>query len=325
MRHVEPLVRICLTLFVACASIGNARAQAPEEPAEPPGPVPQTEAQESEPPVEGAAEADIEPVETEDSGSDSPPTSGSSEGTRSEGVGPEAPAPVALPAPPAPAPQVHDPEIPPVHTPEADDFIDGLRVFLSVQVNMRVGELLEESGGGFSFEDSTLVGVPDALIGIRYDRLTLGLGMTWSQVSNSAPMRNPCTSEFEDFTTTQTLWGLVPTARYDVFLTDDGRGRMEAGIAVPFALSSRSRERVSGDCREGGRGETQEAVDGLYGFDAILGGRYHIWPALYVGAEVGLSYMVFDTDEDPDNPGTDPTIITLQVYSSLVVGIEVAP
>ena len=61
---------------------------------------------------------------------------------------------------------------------------------------------------------------------------------------------------------------------------------------------------------------------GLYGFDLLFGGRYHIWPALTVGAELGLSYLIFDFDADPDSVD-QPSVTTLTIYSGLTLTIEV--
>jgi len=157
--------------------------------------------------------------------------------------------------------------------------------------------------------------VPDALVGFRIDRFTAGLGMTWLRVNTPTA----CGSDGGSAENSQTLFGLIPTARYDVLTTADGRGRFEAGVAIPLLVSSSSREITDFDCTVT---DTQERSDGVYGLDLLFGGRYHLWPALSVGAEVGLSYIVFDYDADPAG-GDRPSVTTLTFYSGLTLAVEV--
>src|SRR5262245_32007597 len=72
------------------------------------------------------------------------------------------------------------------------DLGRGLYVLIGAQLNFRVGELTEDLGGGFDFEAANVAGVPDALLGIRYERLTVALGFNWTQVNAPRANYDPC-------------------------------------------------------------------------------------------------------------------------------------
>ena len=205
--------------------------------------------------------------------------------------------------------------------PNAEPLGQGTRLFLSVQSNTPVGEIEEDASRGFDLSRATLVGVTDAMVGVRFGRLSAGLGLVWTQVITPQVQFNSCTSGFTEVDDSRTLFGLLPTIRGDILVADGGRARLEAGLSIPLLIASRERESLSGRCT----GETitvDETADGVYGLNALVGGRYHVWPALSVGAEVGLSYLFFDVDEDPDTDYDDPTSTTMTVYSALVLAIE---
>ena len=241
---------------------------------------------------------------------------------------PDAPAP---PPPPPPPPvevaQAGDDERPPAATPEvAEEPIGtGARLVLQLQSNAQVGALIETPSmtGTFAFDRATLTGVPDAVIAVRLDRLTLGLGLTWTQIAQPTQLTDPCGTgatrlELEN---TSTLFGVLPTARYDVLTTTDGRGRMEAGITPVILFSSQSREQFTGCGGSSPMIQHTDSTDTVLGFDALLGGRYHLWPALSVGVEVGFAYLVFDFDADPMG-GDAPSVRAFTFYSALTLAIE---
>jgi hypothetical protein len=74
-------------------------------------------------------------------------------------------------------------------------------------------------------------------------------------------------------------------------------------------------------CPGSGR-DSVDATDAVYGFDLMIGARYHIFPALTLGLDIGLSYLVFDADDDPDTAFDEPSVTTLTAYSALVLAIE---
>jgi len=235
----------------------------------------------------------------------------------------------APPPPPPPSPQAGDDEAPPPVDAGArteQPIGHGTRLVLQLQTNAQVGELLNtpSTSGGFAFDRATLTGVPDALVALRLDRLTLGIGLTWTQISQPQMFTDSCTGSAvrRDLEDRSTLFGVLPTARYDVLTTNDGRGRIEAGVTPVLLFSSRSREMFA---RCTGSGDamitSQDTTDTILGFDALLGGRYHIWPALTIGAELGFAYLVFDFDADPVT-GDPPSVRAFTFYSALTLALE---
>lgn len=224
--------------------------------------------------------------------------------------------------------QLTDTERAPTPAPEATEEAvgHGTRLVLQLQSNAQVGALIETPSmtGSFAFDRATLTGVPDAVIGIRLKRLTLGLGLTWTQISQPQQFTDPCSptgTTRRDLENASTLFGLLPTARYDVLTTPDGRGRMEVGLTPVLLFSSQTREQFM-SC-SGGSATIQriDTTDTVLGFDALLGGRYHLWPALSVGVEVGFAYLVFDFDEDPVT-GDPPSVRAFTFYSALTLAVE---
>jgi hypothetical protein len=226
-----------------------------------------------------------------------------------------------------------DTEVPPELT-NADDepaIGEGFRLFLQVQVNSRVGDLADDGGPTgmmFDFEGASLGGVPDALVGLRIGRATVALGITWSQVSSTMPAFDPCGIDTmpRQLDVTNTLFGLIPTVRFDALHTRDGRGRMEFGANIPLLISSRSREMF--DMCESPFTETPDVItdtasDGIYGFGAVMSGRYHIFSALTIGTELGFTYLVFDFDDNPETPMDEPSVTTLGFHTGLSLSIEV--
>ena len=247
-----------------------------------------------------------------------------------EGVGVAASEMAAPPPVTAPPPQARDAEVAgPSRVAQVEEHApeppvgQGNRLFLSVQANSSVGELLEDPTAGFDFQRATLVGVPDALVGLRFDIWTVGVGFTWNRINTPTVMTNPCSGDNEEYDDARTLWGLLPTFRGDVLTTADGRGRIDLGLTLPILLASRAREQAVFDCTGDTPGvRTDDATDGIYGFNLHAGGRYHLWPALAVGLELGLSYLIFDADDDPDTDYDEPSTTSLTVYSALTFSIE---
>ena len=251
-------------------------------------------------------------------------------------VDPATPPPTPMPTPPPDdgryRTQVLDTEIPPAPDPAEDDparFDEGVRFFLQVQSNSRVGDLSDEGlGMTFDFEAASLGGVQDALVGVRIGRLTAGFGITWSQVSSTIPGSDPCgiSPTPVDLDITQTLFGVIPTVRFDAIRSQDGRGRFEVGANIPLLLSSRSQERFETCMPPFSMTPpitTDEASDGIYGFGLMLAGRYYVWPALSVGTELGFTYLVFDFDEDREMMLDPPSVTTLGFHAGLTLAIEV--
>jgi hypothetical protein len=264
--------------------------------------------------VEGAAEGELAPPSPE------PPPEPPPSPDPSRAASPVEPPPAA--PPPTPVTQAVDAEVAgPSWTPEPEPepaIGEGLRLYLQVQTNARVGQLVTDADpAGFDFDRATVAGVPDAFVGLRAGRFSTGLGITWTRID--IPFEDPCDSDrsLED---SETLFGFIPTVRYDVLTTTDGRGRFDAGLGLPILISSSTRETVP-VC--GADPEVEDRSDGLYGLDLMLSGRYHIWPALSVGAELGFSYLVFDFDADPTTGDDRPSITTLTFYSALTLAIEV--
>jgi hypothetical protein len=225
---------------------------------------------------------------------------------------------------------VVDTEVAQPPEPEEETVGEGTRFFLQIQSNARVGDLAAGGiggMGGFDFEAGSLGGVPDALVGVRVGRLTFALGVTFSQINSSMQGFDSCglAPGPQQLATTQTLFGVIPTMRFDALRTPDGRGRFEVGANIPLLLSSRSQEQFD-VCRDFTMPApiiTDEATDGIYGLAALIAGRYHVWPALAVGAELGFSYLVFDFDDDPDTMFDEPSVTTLGFHTGLTLSIEV--
>ena len=220
----------------------------------------------------------------------------------------------------------------PVETEETatQPLISGSRLFLQVQINGRVGELaagegLAGLGGGF--DSARLGGVPDAIVGARFGRLTIATGITWSHVGDATTQRDPCGIAREEVSLerSNTLFGVIPSVRYDMLVSPDGRGRMEAGINLPLMVASRSQEEFEMCMPPFDRPAeiTEEsASDGIYGAGLLLGGRYHIWPALAVGVELGFTYLVFDYDSDPDTDMDRPSVTAFGFHTALALSVE---
>lgn len=269
-------------IVLACAASSHVRAQPPVE-----GPVVDEAAQVAEPPI-------AEP----------PPT------------------PPVVPEPPVV--QARDDERPPEPEPEAERIGEGLRMFIAIQPNMLVGDIDPPTieGSGALPTKPSLAGVPDALLGVRIDRFTAAIGLSWSQVSVSSPQPDPCMpAMFVDFTLSQTTVGVVPSVRFDVALTDDGRGRLEAGVSAPILISTRSQEMPTFMCPSSMT--STDSTTGIYGVDALFGGRYHLFDALTVGLEFGLSFLVFDPEDLESTPFEEPTTTSLAAYAGLSLAIEV--
>jgi hypothetical protein len=304
MRHPVPAVRFVL-IFLVTSSVStwaSAQDTPPPSDEEEVAPVPEAGAEVEEPAPADAPATSDRPLAAPPPTPPRPPARPSApsvQATDWEGAGPSRAEDAMASAEPV-----------------EEAVGDGVRLLLTVQSNTTVGELIDDgSGGGFAFDRASLVGVPDALVGVRIDRFTAGLGMTWLRVNTPIA----CGSGGASAENSRTLFGLIPTARYDVLTTDDGRGRFEAGVAIPLLVSSNTREIVGPDCSVT---DTQERSDGVYGLDLLFGGRYHVWPALSVGAEIGLSAIVFDYDADPAG-GDQPSATTLTLYSGLTLAVKV--
>jgi hypothetical protein len=229
-----------------------------------------------------------------------------------------------VPEPPQRAPfaQATDDERPPV--PRAHRMGEGLRLFIAIQLNTLLGDIDSPSIEGSSVLPTrpSLAGVPDALLGVRVDRFTAAVGLSWSQVATSVPMIDPCGSTmFQEFDTVQTTVGVIPTARFDIAVTDDGRGRLEAGVAVPILISNRSQDMPTFMCPSSSM--STDATTGVYGVDAMFGGRFHLFEAFTVGLEFGLSFLVFDPEDIDSTPFEEPSTTSLAAYSGLSLAIEV--
>lgn len=272
-------------IVLACAASSIARAQPPVEP-----PVEQT------PPVEDPPNEERPPE---------PP-----------------PAPPVVPEPPVV--QARDDEQPPEPEPEPDRIGEGLRMFIAIQPNMLIGDIDPPTieGSGTLPTKPSLAGVPDALIGVRIDRFTAAIGLSWSQVSVSSPQTDPCMpAMFVDATLSQTTVGVVPSVRFDVAVTDDGRGRLEAGVSVPILLATRSQEMPTFMCPTSTT--SVDSTTGIYGVDALFGGRYHLFDALTVGLEFGLSFLVFDPEDLESTTFEEPSTTSLAAYAGISLAIEV--
>lgn len=200
-----------------------------------------------------------------------------------------------------------------------------------MQTNGRVGELSGDGGlaelAGLGFDSARLGGVPDALVGVRLGRLTLAAGMTWSHVGDAVEQRDPCgiAPDPVQLERSNTLFGLIPTVRYDALVTPDGRGRLEAGVNIPILIASRTEERFEmcmPPFTEPARRTEDSASDGIYGAGALLGGRYHIWPALAVGVELGFTYLIFDYDQDPETDMDRPSVTAFGFHTALALSVE---
>jgi hypothetical protein len=282
LRHLAPWI------VLACAVSSPARAQPPVGP----------------PVVEEPAQIEAPP--TEEPPPEPPPTR------------PVVPEPPVVQArddeqPPAPAP-----------APEPERIGEGLRMFIAIQPNMLIGDIDPPTieGSGTLPTKPSLAGVPDALLGVRIDRFTVAIGLSWSQVSVSSPQPDPCMpANFVDFTLSQTTVGVVPSVRFDVALTDDGRGRLEAGVSVPILISTRSQEMPTFMCPSSST--STDSTTGIYGVDALFGGRYHLFDALTVGLEFGLSFLVFDPEDLETTTFEEPTTTSLAAYAGVSLAIEV--
>jgi hypothetical protein len=228
----------------------------------------------------------------------------------------------AVPEPPVV--QARDEEQPPEPEPEPDRIGEGLRMFIAIQPNMLIGDIDPPTieGSGTLPTKPSLAGVPDALIGVRIDRFTAAIGLSWSQVSVSSPQPDPCMpANFVDFTLTQTTVGVVPSVRFDVAVTDDGRGRLEAGVSAPILFSTRSQEMPTFMCPSSST--STDSTTGIYGVDALFGGRYHLFEALTVGLEFGLSFLVFDPEDLESTTFEEPSTTSLAAYAGISLAIEV--
>ncbi|MCS6800192.1 MAG: hypothetical protein NZ898_17000 [Myxococcota bacterium] len=207
---------------------------------------------------------------------------------------------------------------------------DGTRLWFRLQSSTPMGELVsrpapDADDGRFDFGRATLAGVPDAIVGVRLgSRFGVGLGFSWLSISEPAIDFNLCSGREEPFDRTWTLLGVLPTVRADVLRAAHGRARLEVGLTVPLVLMPRSLEvPTTASCmtRPSGR-DVREATDGLYGVDLHVGARYHPWPAIALGAEIGASQLWFDADENRDTRYEEPTVSTLTTYSALTLDVE---
>lgn len=208
--------------------------------------------------------------------------------------------------------------------PAGRNLSQGAYAFAQVQLNFRVGELTESLGGGFDFEAANVAGVPDAILGVRIERLTLGVGFNWTSVS--APRQNfdPCLGMPAETADSAALFGVLPTVRYDVFTTDRERGRLAIGATPVFLFSDRKTERFTGRCPNGpgapDERDTTGSTDAVLGFDVHLGGRYHLFDPLVLGLEIGLAHLWFIPDNGPGE--TEPTNETNLFYFGITLGFE---
>lgn len=200
----------------------------------------------------------------------------------------------------------------------------GVYAFAQVQLNFRVGELTEDLGGGFDFEVANVAGVPDAILGIRYERLVVGLGFNWTQISTPRTNFDPCTGMPAETDDSAALFGVLPTVRYDVFTTDRDRGRLSVGATPVFLFSDRKTERFTGMCPNGpgapGERDTVGGTDAVLGFDVHVGGRYHLFDPLVLGLEIGMTHLWFVPDNGPME--TTPTTETNLFYFGITLGFE---
>jgi hypothetical protein len=281
LRHLAPWI------VLACVASSDAQAQAP---------------------VEAPLAEEPEPIEEAE------------EVGEAEAV-PESP---VVPAPPVVQARDHERPPAPEPAPEPEAIGDGLRMFIAIQPNMLLGDIDPPTidGSGMLPTKPSLAGVPDALIGVRMGRFTAAIGLSWAQVAVSSPQPDPCMpAMFVDFEVSQTTVGVVPSVRFDVALTDDGRGRLEAGVSVPILISTRSQEMPTFMCPTSTM--STESTTGIYGVDALFGGRYHVFDALTVGLELGLSFLVFDLEDLESTPFEEATTTSLAAYAGVSLAIEV--
>jgi hypothetical protein len=207
---------------------------------------------------------------------------------------------------------------------QSRDLGRGVYAFLGAQLNFRVGELTEDLGGSFDFETANVAGVPDALLGIRYERWTIALGFNWTQVSAPRTNFDPCTSMTTETGNEAALFGVLPTVRYDAFTTDRERARFAIGVTPVFLFSDRKTEFFTGTCPGGpgqpGERDTQGATDAVLGFDVNVGGRYHLFDPLILGVQIGLTHLWFIPDNGPLE--MVPTTETTTFYFGLSLSLE---